>query len=151
MPKPTVQIIFTIGDLHMEGEKKRSNEIMGQAASILDHLDIAIYVSDMATHKIVFTNRALQQMYGDTSLIDRICWETLWARDRRCEFCPIPYLLMHPGESYHWGLAEGGSQFQLCDSIIPWIDGKLMHLQYMVEISYDQDMIDPVKNADGYD
>jgi len=102
--------------------------------NILDNLAVPIYVSDLATNEVLYANIALKLLYGDTQLVGRICWEVLRSESKRCKMCPISQLFKNPGESYHWEMNAEGRHFQISDCIIPWIGGKLVHLQYMVEI-----------------
>lgn len=121
----------------MQEKQERLNETSTQIETrnaILDNLDIPIYVSDLATNEILYTNTALQQMYGDQTLTGRICWEALKNETKRCEFCPIPYLLKHPGKGYQREIYNG-RHLKIYDSIIPWKKGKLTHLQYVVDIT----------------
>lgn len=113
---------------------EQSNELTKQAISILDNIDIAISITDLSTNEILFSNKYMRQIYGDIALTGKTCWEVFLGGNKRCDFCPIPYLLKNPGKSYKWQLQKEGVQFQLCDSIIPWSGGKLVHLQYMTEI-----------------
>lgn len=103
--------------------------------NILNNMDTAVYVSELATNKILFANMALRQLSDEYSLIGRLCWEALRNESERCGFCKIPYLLKNPGKGCHWELCMGGSRFQMYDNIIPWVEGKLVHMQCIVEIA----------------
>lgn len=103
---------------------------------ILNNLDISIYVSDLATNEILYANLALQRAHGNQPLTGRICWEALHNKSKRCEFCPIPYLLKHPGKGYQRERYNGFHE-KICNNIIPWANGKLAHLQYIVDTSKD--------------
>lgn len=102
--------------------------------NILNSLNISIYVSDMATNKLLYANMALQQKHGGQPLIGKVCWEALESKTKRCESCPIPYLLKHPGENYQREIYNGG-HLKIHDSIIQWGNGKLVHLRYMIDIA----------------
>lgn len=120
----------------MAETKKYSDEMLNQAdinEIILNNLDIDIYVSDMVTNKILFANKNLE--HTDNALAGRICWEALRNTNKRCEFCPIPYLLKNPGKAYQWQLHTDERIFQVHDSIILWTGGRLAHMQYMVDIT----------------
>lgn len=104
--------------------------------NILNDINVAIYVSDLETNRILFVNESMRKKHAGKSLKDRICWEALQNKTKRCSFCPVPYLLKNPGKSYRWELFDGvpGRLFQIQDSIIPWMGGKLAHLEYAVDI-----------------
>lgn len=121
----------------MHEEKTQLDEItalLEARDSILNNLDIAICVSDLATNEILYANAPLRQMFGDEQLTGRICWEALNGGSERCEFCAIPYLLKHPGQAYEWEIRTEDGCFQICDSIIPWANGRVAHMQCMMEI-----------------
>lgn len=102
--------------------------------NILNNMNIAVYVSDLATNEILFANMALRQLLDNDSLTGRICWEALRNESKRCAFCRIPYLLKNPGQGCHWEMCSGDSHFLIYDNIIPWSNGRLAHLQCMMKI-----------------
>jgi len=102
--------------------------------SILDNLEVAVFVTDLATNRIVYANAMTRRMYGNEDLAGRICWEVRNER-KRCGFCPIPYLLKNPGKGYQWEWAIDDRYFRLYDSIIPWEKGRVAHMHCMVEIT----------------
>lgn len=121
-------ITFVLGKTWLQDEVVALNKILEKS---LDSLSMIIYVSDLETNKILFANTALQQMHNGDPLKNRTCWEALQSEGERCRFCPIPYLLKNPGESYQWEFYNEvlGKRFLMQDSIIPWMGGKLAHMQ----------------------
>ena len=103
--------------------------------SVLDHLEFAIFVTDLGTNEIVYANAMMRRMHGDKELAGRICWEAMRNENKRCEFCPIPYLLKNPGKSYQWEWDIDNRHFQMYDSIIPWEKGRMAHMHCKVEIT----------------
>jgi len=103
--------------------------------SILDNLELAIYVTDLATNEIVYANPMTLHMHGTEELEGRICWEAMWNENKRCEFCPIPHLLKNPGKNYQWEWDIDDRHFQMYDSIIPWEKERVAHMHYRVEIT----------------
>jgi len=121
----------------MEEKKSSVNSTAAEADirdSILDNLNITIYVSDLATNEILYANRALQLKHNGQPLAGKVCWEALENKTNRCESCSIPYLLKHPGKSYQQEI-NNGWYLKIYDSIIPWKNGKLVHLRYVVDIT----------------
>lgn len=102
--------------------------------NILNYLNIPIYVSDLVTNEILYANTALLRLNENRQLVGRICWEALQDEAKRCQACPIPYLLKHPGEGYQREVYNGKYQ-KIYDCIIPWANGKLAHLQYRVDMN----------------
>lgn len=105
--------------------------------SVPGNINTLIFVSDLETNEILFANTELHKMYDYTPLTGRVCWEALHNRKERCRFCPIPHLLKNPGKSYTWEVFNEalGKRLRVQDSIIPWLGGKLAHLEYAVDIS----------------
>lgn len=121
----------------MKGEKRQYKDMAARLETrdnILNSLKIAIYVTDLSTNEIIYVNTALKRMYRDQPLTGRICWETFQNKTERCEFCPLPYLLKYSGRSYQRE-TYGGNNLRIYSEIIPWANGKFVHLQYMVDMT----------------
>lgn len=100
---------------------------------VLDGMDISVYVSDMFTNEILYANKKVRLgCCGDP--VGRLCWDAVKGADKRCEDCPIVYLLKNPGRSRKEEIADGDKRFAVCDSIINWLDGRLVHLHYTQEL-----------------
>lgn len=106
--------------------------------SVLNGIGTLIYVTDLETNEILFANTALRNMYGDSPLTGRVCWEALQNRTSRCRFCPVPHLLKNPGKDYEWNFFNNvfGKRYRVHDSIIPWSGGRLAHLEYAAEAAW---------------
>ncbi len=107
--------------------------------SILNGLDVLIYISDMETNEILFINKK----FSDTFKIDinkkpYICWQ-LMQKDftERCPFCPLVQLEENPEEPVVWEErnAVSGRYYKNVDSIIQWLDGKKVHMHYATDIT----------------
>lgn len=121
----------------MKKNMVQTEEMAAQAEmrdNILNSLDIPLYVSDLATNEILYANLALRKMHGDQPLMGRVCWEALHNKTKRCEFCPITYLLKHPGMNYSREKYNGFHE-KIYSSIIPWANGKMAHFHYTLDIS----------------
>lgn len=114
-------------------DKIKQND--GMFESILNNMNIAVYVSDLETNKIIFVNKCLQQRYGETVLVGRCCWEALRLEKKRCDICSIPYLLKNIGKmrKIQYFDEAVGKDFIICDSIIPLYTGKMTHLSYSID------------------
>lgn len=102
---------------------------------VLNGMNIDIYVSDMSSHEILYTNIWTRQNGDDDPLTGRICWEALKDRSTRCESCPITFLLKNPGKINWQELRHERGRLLIYDNIIPWLDGKLAHLHYALDIT----------------
>lgn len=112
-------------------------KISGMFESILNSMDIAVYVSDLETNKIIFANKYLQQRLGESDLVGRCCWEALRSENKRCGICSIPYLLKNIGKvrKVQYFDEVAGKDFFICDSIISLYGGKMVHLSYSMDIA----------------
>ena len=102
---------------------------------VLEGMNMDIYVSDMSSHEILYTNMEPREGEAEDLPTGRICWEALKGRNNRCECCPVTYLLKNPGKTYLKEFRGGGRQVFSCDKIIPWLKGRLAHLHYTLDIT----------------
>lgn len=107
--------------------------------SILNGMDVFLYVTDPITDEILFINDKMHQHFGlDGEVIGKVCWKVLQSGfTRRCEFCPKPKLIENPEEVIVWEEHNSCTQeyYQNSDRLIRWSDGSLVHMQHSVDIS----------------
>ena len=107
--------------------------------SVLDGLDAAVYVADMKTHELLFTNEYLRKVFGDAE--GKICWETLQAdQSGPCSFCTNEKLLTPEGKptgvcSWEFQNTVTGRWYDIRDRAIPWIDGRMVRLEIATDIT----------------
>lgn len=124
------------GKLTCEAHKFH-NDILNAA---MDQAKICLYISDPQTDKILYMNRYMKELFRLDAPEGAICWQVLQAgKTGRCESCPVDYLLKHSDirSQYRW---EGrntltGRIFENCNSLIPWTNGSLVHLQQSVDVT----------------
>ncbi len=114
--------------------------------AIMDHAGMGIYITDPATDVILYMNRPMKELFQLRNPEGKICWKVLQVgRDRRCEYCPLPLLLSHTGKSFVYRWEERntltGKIFEKFDSLIPWVDGSVVHLQQSMDISGSRHLI----------
>jgi PAS domain-containing protein len=106
---------------------------------IFNGMEAFLFVSDLETDEILFMNEPMKRDFGlDGPVTGRPCWKLLYPGSTgRCSFCPIPKLLANPQKPVIWERLNplDGKYFKNTDSIIKWIDGRDVHLQYSVDIS----------------
>ena len=105
---------------------------------VLNGIDAYLYAVDADNDTILFMNEKMQQHYKIGNPIGQVCWKTLQEGfTERCSFCPREKILATPGVSYVW--EEHSSltkrQYRNADTIIQWTDGRMVHLQYSVDIT----------------
>jgi signal transduction histidine kinase/DNA-binding response OmpR family regulator/HPt (histidine-containing phosphotransfer) domain-containing protein len=109
---------------------------------ILDNLDTYIYVSDIETDEILFTNRKMREEFSsDGSAVGKTCWQMYHSGAvKRCDYCPVSILNQYPDQHYTWEEhnEEHGRYYRNNDSIITWLDGKKAHLRCFVDITEEK-------------
>ncbi|NOZ51473.1 MAG: response regulator [Chloroflexi bacterium] len=119
---------------------QQQTEVMRQQLdAVLNSLDALIYVSDMQTHKILFANKRLQEVFGPIE--DRLCWQALQdGQNGPCAFCTNSQLLTadgRPAAPQQWEQqnTHSGRWYATSDSAITWIDGHLVRLSMSTDIT----------------
>jgi diguanylate cyclase (GGDEF)-like protein len=126
---------------NVEAEARRS---LGILQTITDNIDLIVYVNDPETYEIKFINHTLAMDLGidPVKSIGRPCWQVLQANmDGPCPFCPMPKLYdenkqpIQKGHEWELQNTRTGHWYWAKDSIIPWIDGTLMHFELAMQIT----------------
>lgn len=140
---------------------------------IMDKQDAIIYANDLDTHEIVFVNQAFANSVGmpKEEIIGKKCHDVIQGiTEGPCDFCPEHHLKDEDGnlnynETYTWDFQnkKTGKWYMAKDTVFPWMDGRLVHLESAIEITnkkeYEQkleyyastDMLTGVHNRDwGY-
>jgi len=108
-------------------------------ATILDSLDALVYVSDMQTYELLFTNEYGRSIWGDIQ--GKTCWKVLQKdQDGPCSFCTNDRLLDESGQPagvYVWEFRNtvNGHWYQCRDLAIRWTDGRLVRLEIATDIT----------------
>jgi len=110
------------------------------AWNILNKVDSLFHVTDIETDEILYMNDRMAGTFNTTKdkVIGKKCWEVLNAgQSGRCPFCPVPELLKNPGKTVTWEEFNlvTNRYYRNMDSLIEWSDGKLVHLQYSIDIT----------------
>lgn len=101
---------------------------------VLNNVNAAVYVCNPHTKKLVYTNEYLNNLYSNSDLQEKCCFEILYHRNSPCPDCPQAALLdcqarpdFEPQyrESHN---AVIGCDFLIMDRLITWHDGKLLHM-----------------------
>ena len=113
--------------------------------TISDNINSVIYVNDIKTHEILFINKKFTADRGiadSSSLVGKKCWQVLQAgQTGPCSFCPIRRMLDADGnvvmENYSREFQNTVDKqwYYVRDSMIEWIDGRLVHMETAVNIS----------------
>jgi len=107
--------------------------------SIMNNMDMFIYVTDPRTGKIFFVNDEMKKAFGieGDDGIGRYCYELFRGVDAVCEFCPCHQLNEEPDKTIIWEEYEVNLQRHIhhFDCYIDWPTGEKAHLQYAYDIT----------------
>jgi diguanylate cyclase (GGDEF)-like protein len=116
--------------------------------TVLDQIDINLYVSDIETGRIIFANKKICDAYKTPKMEGKLCWEVIRGRENRCADCPLDVLQDRPlGELYIREVYDDTIKrhFQAHDSIIPWHGMEKVHMQYSIDITEVQEYQEQLK------
>ncbi len=105
---------------------------------VLDSIDAMIYVNDIVTNEILFINEAMKKAFGLTEVTGNRCFEVLqYGIDEMCEFCPVHRLKNIEDPPIVWEEHNTKTKkiYQNTDRLIRWTDGRIVHIQYSVDIT----------------
>lgn len=128
-----------------EEQKLRTINILQTISDTIDHV---IYVNIPNTYELLFANQKLADRLNVTidELIGKPCWKVLQkGKNGPCDYCPMPRLFdekgVPNGESYRWEFQNTHDQrwYQIKDAIIPWIDGREVHIETAIDITDQKD------------
>lgn len=106
----------------------------------MDQVKACVYITDPATDAILYMNQSMKETFHLREPEGKTCWKVLQTdQHERCSFCPLPQLLKTPEKStvYRWEEQNSatGRFYENYDSLMPWLDGSVAHLQYSVDIT----------------
>jgi sensor histidine kinase regulating citrate/malate metabolism len=129
----------------IDAENKAIEEknAMAYMESILNGLDMMIYVTDPKTGEILYINESMRRHYNIEGLgIGEKCYKILQnGQEGRCKFCPCFKLDLEPDSIITWDEKSivTGRNYRNTDRYIKWPDGKTLHMQHSVDMT---DLID---------
>lgn len=126
----------------MLGRRQAENQArnnMGILHTVLDSLNVLVYVTDLETDEVLFANRRVRDLLaGDPH--GRVCWQEAGSSsDSPCVGCAKGDLIandvaLQPVLSERRNLADK-RWYYVSDSAVRWTDGRFVHLQSAVEIT----------------
>ncbi len=109
-------------------------------ATVLDSLELFMYVVDLQTFEILFANACAKKLLGD-DVAGKICWQTLHpGQVGQCGFCTNHKLLTQEGkptEIYTWEFQNPITKhwYYVQDRAIYWTDGELVRFEVLTDIT----------------
>lgn len=109
-------------------------------ATAMDHMGALIYVTDVASDRILYMNQAMKQAFGLEHPEGQVCWQVLQkGMSGRCAFCPVERLQrsQEPLPAWTWEETNtaNGRVYENYDTILPWLNGRPAHLQHSVDVT----------------
>lgn len=111
-----------------------------QLETVLNNIDLSVYITDLKSNTILFINKHLKQYY-DEDLIGKICWKSFYENQNGpCEYCKNEKLTDADKKLTVPCITEIYNQnrnkwYERNDSAIPWTDGTLVHLGIITDIT----------------
>ena len=115
-------------------------KMQNQLFIILDSLDAMVYVTDIQSHEVLFANHYVEKLFG--KIRGKICWQVLQANmTGPCPFCKKRELTSFDGKPKDMILWEvkntlNNRWYAIRDRAIEWFDGRVVHMQIAVDITY---------------
>jgi PAS domain S-box-containing protein len=115
-------------------------EKQDQLFKVLDSLEAIVYVADLHSYEILFANRYAERLFGH--ITGKTCWKVLQSgMTGPCPFCANKKLVTPEGRPKGSILWENQNTrnsrwYAIRDRAIDWFDGRVVHLQIAVDISY---------------
>ena len=110
-----------------------------QLADILDAFVEPVYISDMDTYQVLFSNRALNEHFPLRPGGDARCFARFQGLDAPCPFCTNAFLRgrNNPDSPHHWVHVNPLSNhtYTIVDRLIRWEDGRKVRLSIAMDVT----------------
>lgn len=126
-------------EIHQKNDKALS--IIGK---IFDSLEAIVYVSDMETYELLYTNKKFKSELGfpeDTIFADHKCWQII-QKDQTgpCSFCTNSRIVDengNPVSAYSWEFFNEKTHryYRVIDKAIEWVDKRIVRLETAYDIT----------------
>lgn len=115
--------------------EKKAKEAHERMLAIFDSIDEPIYVADMQTYEILYTNKAIRDEFGDPT--NKKCFQYKHDLDKPCDFCSNDIVIKDPDSPYIWEQYYKTTEkwYKCIDKAIPWPDGRIVRYQMSIDIT----------------
>ncbi len=126
------------------GLQRKAEQNLVEAGQIFDALETMIYVSDMDTYDIIYSNRKFNQVmgYDPYGSQDRPkCWQIIHGGQQApCRFCTNPRIMDdkgRPAGPFEWEFEskKAGRRYAIVDKAIEWHDHRVVRLSTLRDIT----------------
>ncbi len=124
--------------------KQKNKRTLSTIAKIFNSLEAIVYVCDMETHELIFTNKNFNKVQGytdDKNLVDQKCWKVI-QNDQTgpCPFCTNSRIVDDAGlptKAYEWEFYNETTNtlYRIIDKAIEWVDGRIVRLETAYDIT----------------
>jgi len=107
--------------------------------TVFDSLDAGVYVADMETYEVLFSNKYLRDAFGAVG--GQICWQVFQqGKTGPCDFCTNKKLLDdhgNPNGVHVWEYQNHntGKWYDIRDRAIRWTDGRMVRMEISTDIT----------------
>ena len=106
--------------------------------SILNSINLIIYVTVPHTGEILFMNDYMRKHFGfGDDVIGKACYKLMRGMDELCDFCPCHKLDINPNMTIEWETRRPLTNriYQNLNKYISWPDGQTVHLQQSIDVT----------------
>lgn len=137
-----IALMIVIGFIaaRRERDKKRAKNALDterrQMLTIFDSINQPIYIIDPETHELLYTNKALRDIYGEET--KKKCYEYFLDYSSVCSKCFMPevrkldFEKVYPREFYN---EKTGRYFGCIDRKMTWVDGREVIYTFSIDIT----------------
>ncbi|MBN2663285.1 MAG: PAS domain S-box protein [Bacteroidales bacterium] len=106
-----------------------------QLLSILDSIPELIYVSDIETNKILFSNKQLKETIGE-DITGKNCYQAIQGKNGTCEFCTNKFI-KNSDEPYFWEHYNPilDKHYYIMDRKIKWTNQQDVRFELAIDIT----------------
>jgi FixJ family two-component response regulator len=117
----------------VEKELKKQHE---QLIAMFDGMDEIIYVADPDTYEILYSNKALNKVFGGH--VGEKCYVAFQGYDKPCSFCSNDKIFgKNLGKTHIWELRNTLNHrwYRCIDRAIQWPNGKMVRFELAIDIT----------------
>ena len=108
----------------------------------MNAMDAVVYVADMESHEILFTNNYVENVFGN--IVGKKCYEALQGKEEPCDFCTNHLLVDKNGKANHpyiWEFQNLITKrwYQCHDQAISWTNEKLVRFETATDITQNKE------------
>jgi len=124
--------------------KKEAQKAFSIFRGIFDSMEAIVYVSDIKTHELIYTNLKFRQVFGHEKSMPvegLKCWEAVNRKQTGpCPFCTNSRLIRPdgtPAGPYEWEFhnISNNRWYHIVDKAVQWYDKRIVHLGTAYDIT----------------